>query len=114
MLRMNLENFVTSLEINEGYEGEMLETKVERIMTLNEPITDGAPLIYTRRSDGVGPEYNIRTDRFDVAIDAMDKVAKSYTARRDEKAAEMKVEKGGGENGGESESGGDSVADASR
>ncbi|MEM1986717.1 MAG: hypothetical protein QXQ24_08275 [Nitrososphaeria archaeon] len=64
------------------YEGESIETKVNRILINKEPITDGAPLIYTKRQDGVLPGYNIRTDRFEVAIDAMDKVSKSKLSKR--------------------------------
>lgn len=64
------------------YEGESIETKVNRILINREPITDGAPLIYTKRQDGVLPGYNIRTDRFDIAIDAMDKVSKSKLSKR--------------------------------
>ncbi len=64
------------------YEGESIETKVNRILINKEPITDGAPLIYTKRQDGVLPGYNIRTDRFDVAIEAMDKVSKSRLTKR--------------------------------
>ena len=56
------------------YEGETIETKVNRIVNNGEPITDGAPIIYTERKDGVLPEYDIRTDRWDITIDAMDKV----------------------------------------
>lgn len=96
MIRMNITNHNTSLRVNEGYEGERIETKIERVVTLNEPIKDGAPIIYTNRADGVQPQYDIRTDRFDVAIEAMDKTAKSYLARRDNKNdPEMKVTKGG-------------------
>ncbi len=64
------------------YEGESIENKVNRILINKEPIQDGAPLIYTKRQDGVLPGYNIRTDRFDVAIEAMDKVAKSRLTKR--------------------------------
>ena len=39
----------TTIEANEGYEGETIEEKVARIVNNNEPITDGAPLIYTDR-----------------------------------------------------------------
>lgn len=63
----------------ETYEAESIETKVRRILDENEPITDGAPIIYTEKADGVKPEYNIRTDRWMIAIDAMDKVS-SYEA----------------------------------
>ena len=38
------------------------------------PIEDGAPIIYTERKDGVNPAYNIRTDRWEIAQDAMEQV----------------------------------------
>lgn len=59
----------------ETYQGECIEKKVQRIMNENEPIEDGAPIIFQERGDGVKPEFNIRTDRWEVAIDAMDKVS---------------------------------------
>jgi len=75
----------TSLNVNESLEGETLETKMERVTTNKEPIKDGAPLIYTERKDGVQPGYNIRTDRFEIAVEAMDKVTSSNLAKRDYK-----------------------------
>lgn len=88
----------TRVERNTATPGEMLETKIERIISNKEPIKDGAPLIYTDRKEGVRASTNIRTDRFEVAIDAMDKVAKSYKARREErqKPPEGKTEGDGG------------------
>ena len=65
----------SSLCINQSYEGESIETKVERIVTNNEPISDGAPLIYTERKEGVLPQYDIRTDRWDIAVEAMGRVS---------------------------------------
>ena len=65
---------------NVGYEGETIETKVARIVQNKEPITDGAPLVYTEKADGVRPEFNIRTDKWDVAQEAMDKVHASNIA----------------------------------
>ena len=44
-------------------EGENILTKVRRILDENEPLTDGAPLIYTPKEDGVKPEYDIRKRR---------------------------------------------------
>lgn len=61
----------------EAYEGESIEDKCARIVENNEPISDGAPLTYTKRADGVRPEYNIRTDKWDVAIETMNKVAQA-------------------------------------
>ncbi len=73
---------IDGFDVNESYEGETLETKVKRIVTNKEPITDGAPIIYTERKDGVIPGYDIRTDRFEIAIEAMDVVSKSNLAKR--------------------------------
>lgn len=55
-------------------EGENIITKVRRILDENEPLTDGAPLIYTPKEDGVKPEFDIRTDKWQIAINAMDRV----------------------------------------
>lgn len=74
----------SQLKSNEVYEGESIETKVSRIINEKAPIEDGAPIIFTERTDGVLPSYNIRTDRWDVAIDAMDKVNKAKIAKREE------------------------------
>ena len=79
----------TSLKVNKAYIGESIEEKVKRITTNKEPIKDGAPLIYTNRKDGVLPDYNIRTDRWEHAIDAMDKVTASYQAQREERHKTM-------------------------
>lgn len=51
-------------------------------MLNNEPLKDGAPLLYTERNQGVLPEFNIRTDRFELAVDAMDKATKSRYGQR--------------------------------
>lgn len=71
------------LESVETVEGETIEQKVARILANNEPISDGAPEIFTERKDGVQPAYNIRTDRFEIATEAMDVVNKSRVAKRD-------------------------------
>lgn len=78
--------YTSNLRSVETYEGEYLETKIERIMTNKEPIKDGAPIIYTEKKDGVLPAYNPRTDRFDIAIEAMEKSEKIRSAKRADKA----------------------------
>lgn len=65
----------------EYQKGESIENKVRRITENNEPITDGAPIIYTNREDGVLPAYNIRTDRWDIAQQAMDAVNQANLAK---------------------------------
>ena len=61
--------------LNKCIDGESIEVKIRRIVDEKEPITDGAPIIFTDAKDGVRPEFNPRTDRWEIAIDAMDKVS---------------------------------------
>jgi len=73
----------TTLKRNTSYQGETLEKKINRIVNNKEPIKDGAPIIYTERKDGVRPEYNIKTDRWEEALTAMDMVNKDKLAQRE-------------------------------
>ena len=67
----------------ESFEGESIEKKVSKLIENNEPVTiGGAPIIFTEKKDGVLPQYDIRTDKWDIAQSAMDlanasKIAKS-------------------------------------
>lgn len=79
-----------------SYEGETIEAKVRRVVENKEPITDGAPIVYTERKDGVLPQFNIRTDKWEIAIEAMDKVqasriakSKQYMEQLEKKGEEM-------------------------
>lgn len=75
----------SNIEGVEITEGETIETKVRRIVEEKEPISDTAPIIYTNREDGVIAGFNIRTDRFDIALSAMDQVNKAKIATRNGK-----------------------------
>ena len=86
----------TTIRRNESVIGETIEQKIERIVNNKEPITDGAPIIYTERKDGVQAGYDIRTDRFEVAIDAMDKVTKTHIVKREERHKDKKDDKSDG------------------
>lgn len=81
----------STLQSVEKVEGETIEIKVDRILNNKEPITDGAPEIYTEKKDGVQAAYNIRTDRWEVAVDAMDAIQKSEDAKREHKAREKEA-----------------------
>lgn len=61
------------------YEAEPREVKLRKIISGEaNNMEDGVfPTIYTEKKDGVRPEYDIRTDRFEVAIDAIDKINQS-------------------------------------
>lgn len=60
--------------INMVEEGETLIKKIQRILDENEPLTDGAPTIYTPKQAGVRDDCNIRTDKWTLAMNAMDRV----------------------------------------
>lgn len=75
---------------NDQYLCKSLEEEICQATTSNQPIESAAPLIYTERKDGVLPEYDIRTDRWAIAQKAMDKVAGSYRARRQERIDQQK------------------------
>lgn len=83
----------TKTKVNQAYEGERIEEKMDRIINNNEPISDGAPILYTDRKDGVREEYNIRADKWDIAIDAMDKVEETNRLKRDMANGERGYEK---------------------
>lgn len=85
----------TSLKRNTSVEGETIEQKIERIVNNKEPITDGAPPIYTERKDGVIPAYDIRTDRFELALDAMTVAEKGHAARREAREKERETKSDG-------------------
>jgi hypothetical protein len=85
----------TTLKSVDTYEGEPIEHKIERILSNEEPITDGAEELYTDRKDGVKAEYNIRTDRFELAAESMDLVSKNKAAKRDANARAKEEKKSG-------------------
>lgn len=70
--------------INNSEIGETLETKLQRIITNREPISDSSPTIYTDRRDGVIPQFNIRTDTFELAIEAHDTLSRQALAQRED------------------------------
>lgn len=68
---------------NLTYEAEPREVKLRKIISgEGSSMEDGVfPTIYTEKKDGVRPEYDIRTDRFEVAIDAIDKINQSTASQ---------------------------------
>lgn len=61
------------------YQAEPREVKLRKIINgETNNMEDGVfPTIYTEKKDGVQPEFDIRTDRFEVAIEAIDKINQS-------------------------------------
>lgn len=83
--------YKTQIKVTPVETGESIEEMVRRITANNEPIEASAPMIYTEKADGVRPEYDIRTDRFELALEAIDKVQKSEIAKSKETAEQPKV-----------------------
>ena len=75
----------SSIVKNDSMEGSTIEQKIERLINNQETIKDGAPLIYTEKSQGILPAYNIRADRFEIALEGVTNVQKSQQAKREEK-----------------------------
>lgn len=71
----------TNFDINESVEGKSVEEKMREITINGQPIDNAAPLIYTDKKDGVLPQYDIRTDRWDIALETTDKIARTNTAK---------------------------------
>lgn len=73
-------------------EAQSIEEMVRQAVANNEPIEATAPMIYTEDAKGVMPEYDIRTDRQEVALDATDKYSKSERAKRENKPTDELTE----------------------
>lgn len=70
--KIRVNNFAGMIKMNDS--GETIIKKCQRILDEGEPLTDGAPLIYTPKQAGVRPECNVRADKWDIAMNAMDRV----------------------------------------
>lgn len=68
---------------NLTYQAEPREVKLRKIISgESSNMEDGVfPTIYTEKKDGVQPEFDIRTDRFEIAIDAIDKINQSAASQ---------------------------------
>lgn len=76
---------VSDFKIKQDRKGESIEEMLRRMRNSKEPIQANAKINYTERADGVLPMYDIRTDRFDYAMQAADRVhATRYASRMQE------------------------------
>lgn len=64
------------------HDGETIEKRVRRMIEDNEPIEDTAQTIYGEYQDGVLAGTDIRTDRMELAIDAMNYIHKTNLAKK--------------------------------
>lgn len=73
------------LVTTEAFLGNSIEEKVRRITASGEPIEAVSPMVYTERKDGVRPDTNIRTDKWEIAQEAMNSIAEGTRQKRKEK-----------------------------
>lgn len=74
----------TKIETNVVREGQSIEEMIRKALTAKEPIKGNAKLTYNDRKDGVLAQHDIRTDRFEIAMMATDKIHASQAAKRHE------------------------------
>lgn len=70
------------IETKVAREGESIEQMLKKAVNGGEPIKANAKVTYNDRKDGVLQQHDIRTDRFEVAITATDKIHASEAAKR--------------------------------
>lgn len=87
-----IKQHVSIMNMENTYETESQIQKLRRIVENKEPIKDESPTIYTPKSKGVMPEYDIRTDRFEIAREALEKAGRAE-AERIAKGLEPQTEK---------------------
>lgn len=75
-------------------EGKSIEEHLRLMIAGKEPIDLGAKIQYTERKDGVHAEYDIRTDRFMIAMGAWDKAHATNYAQRMQADGFVKDENG--------------------
>ena len=87
------------LKTTKSFEGQSLEEKVFNAVNSKAPIEAVAPMVYTERKDGILPETNIRTDKWEVAQEAMTVISQGIQERRAKRILEKGADKpnsGGG------------------
>lgn len=76
--------------VNESYEGKSIEQQLAALMQGETMETKGKAMVYTERKEGVLPETDIRSDKWELAQDAHEYVTRSNIAKRDETPKEVK------------------------
>lgn len=96
--RPTMQHPKSKIRIDNLYEAEPLEVKLRRKMKggkVDEEEGDQKTwaIAYTEKKDGVKPEYDIRTDRFEIAREAMETIEKgiqlSYSDPQNTTAGEV-------------------------
>lgn len=87
-------NYKPLIKVNNSYEAVSIERKIEKAETTNEPIEAVSPMLYTDEKDGVLSGTDIRTDKWDIALNAMDKITMTNITKNQETLKPVETEKG--------------------
>ena len=80
----------SKIRIDTNYlDGQTIETQIARAMSVNEPIDNSSPMQFTKRADGVLPDFDIRTDKWQIAQNAMTAVADKIRQNRTKKLQDL-------------------------
>ena len=84
-MKKGIKTYHTDIKVPITRDGESLEEMLRRVRNSKEPIQANAKVNYTERKDGVLPQYDIRSDRFEYAMNAANRVhATKYAQRMNE------------------------------
>lgn len=88
-MKNKIRSFTTTISRNESVEGRTIEQELEVMLNNSEEIGDSKhESIFTKRKDGVPDQYNVRFDKWNEAQKAMQKVSRSYEAKRKDRIKE--------------------------
>jgi len=83
------------LKINQSMEGETIEEAVKRAYQNGENLESTNNLVYSERKEGVIEAYDIRKDKFEMALDANERVQQDLDLKHKEfMEAKQAIEKG--------------------
>lgn len=74
IMKRPTKKYKTSIRCNEGFAGMSLERKIEQNLTEGTPLDSLAPLQFTKKKEGVKPEFDPRTDIWEIAQAGMKRV----------------------------------------
>lgn len=72
----------TQLDVPAEKDGTSIEEVMRKALHSKEPIEATAKISYSERKDGVLPQFDIRTDRFEYAMMATDRIHATAAAQR--------------------------------
>lgn len=83
-MKHKVKYLVSRITVDNLREDISIEEQMRKARSNKEPIKATAKITYNDRKDGVLPQHDIRTDRFEIAMMATDKIHATKAAERHE------------------------------